>query len=165
MKLIASLRTDRTLLGQISAFDDEGVSTAGPFPCLALSDEAYATAHGNPERDPLKTGGNTPTGTYRVSLGRVPVAEHTLHSYGEEWPAGSGSIPVIELVALSGAALASGRSGLWVHSGVLNPAYTQWGGLRPTFGCLRTHEADKRALIAQIEAAPSAWTLEVDETA
>lgn len=137
-----SLKKDRTRLGSAELIAPDGSVLAGPFPCLAISDNAAATAARNPTHDPLHTDGNLPTGTFRCT---IIAAGLPTHSYGPGLR--------IELIGIAGDALRAaqnGRSGLLDHGGDLNPTYTQWDGLRPTIGCLRFKNEDLATLIAAL---------------
>lgn len=140
MNIIINLPKVRTSLGTIKVVDKANVVVTTSI-CLGLSDNGFALSFKNPSKDPLRIGGNTPYGGYRctIDLFKNPT-ESQLHSYG---PYG-----IIHLDAISGDGLTAcaplnkqtligGRTGLLIHSGVLNPAYTSWKGLRPTHGCVR----------------------------
>ncbi len=133
--IAVTLRQNRWLLGSL-AFAGKTV------PCLAISDNGYAAEEGNPTRDPLKPGGDLPTGTYRCQI--VPPGD-PVHSYG---PGRRLLLQGIEGDALKAMAV---RSGLMVHGGDLNPAYKQWGGLRPTHGCLRLADEDVAWLVGLLD--------------
>lgn len=120
----------------------------GPIPVLGRADSADAARHGNPDRNPLKPYGDTPTGTFACT---VVGAGDSLRSYG---PHGR-----ILLRAVGGAALlAAGdglaittddghRAGLMIHGG----APGNGGGLRPTHGCLRLSNENMAALLAVLK--------------
>lgn len=145
-----SLLRDRTKLGTVLAMDEDGQILAGPFPCLAISDNAAAVSAGNPRHDPLKTDGDLPTGTYRCVIIAPGLPTH---SYGPgkrimlTGIAGD-ALTVSKPDAVSGKPI---RSGLLDHGGDLNPAYTWWQGLRPTHGCLRLKNEDMAVLVAAVE--------------
>lgn len=128
-----TLHKDRTKLGSGVVIHESGNVLCGPFPCLGISDNAAAIMAGNPTHDQLHTDGDHPTGTYRCTI--IPPGLPT-HSYGPGRR--------IMLVGIAGNALAAmaHRSGLLDHGGDLNPAYTQWDGLRPTHGCIRWKNED-----------------------
>ena len=101
-----------------------------------------AAKHNNPSRDPLLPFGDTPLGVYVGTI--TPPRADT---------AGYGHVSIISLTPVSGdcvKAEKNGREGILCHSGDLNPTYTQWGGLRPTFGCVRFHEEDLTAILNQV---------------
>ena len=147
LNIIARLPSNRELLGTLDLTDENGEVLLGPLECLARSDEAYAVACGNPSRNPLLKGGDLPTGKWLGTPKHFtpPVTESVNHSYG---PYG-----YIALSAMSGDCLeaqANGRAGLWCHGGDLNPKYTEWGGRRPTFGCLRLSNNDMYQLLKAV---------------
>lgn len=132
-----ALRKDRTKLGMLTI----GALT---FQCLAISDNQAAIVAGNPTHDPLKVDGDLPTGEYKCLVINPGIPTH---SYGPG--------KRLMLVGVAGDALKSTklRSGLMVHGGDLNPAYTWWQGLRPTHGCLRLKDADMALLIEAVSGA------------
>lgn len=135
MRLTITLPTERTKLGS---------ATLGGtvFACLGKSDNQTAAAHNNPTRNPLLPFGDTPLGTYIGTV--VPAGADT---------AGYGPNKRILLTPVSGdcvKAEKNGREGLMCHGGDPNPEYTQWGGLRPTFGCVRLSNADMGTVLAAI---------------
>ena len=131
------LPPDRSRAGTLSVHDHKGKRLAGPFPVLGLSDYSTAKVRGNPIRDPLRTFGNTPTGSYAI----VTIAESKSGSRLGELRSTSGYFTygregVIVLRALTGDAVVArthGRTSIWLHGGELNSI----GELRPTNGCLR----------------------------
>ncbi len=129
--ITVTIHKDRAALGVLIC----GTFTAD---CLALSDNQAAVDAGNPTHDPLKPMGDLPTGTYRC---QIVNAGDPVHSYGPHRR--------LLLTGINGDALTAMavRSGLMVHGGDLNPAYTWWGGLRPTHGCLRLKDEDMAALL------------------
>lgn len=141
MKININLPSNRLLLGDINAYDKNNIVVVASR-CLGVSDKAYAESFNNPAQDPLKRGGDTPLGVYKGTIEKFTnPSEQQLHSYG---PYG-----LISLTAISGDALIAcgplnkltnvgGRTGICLHAGVLNPAYTYWNGMRPTYGCVRT---------------------------
>ena len=131
---------DRMKLGRASLVRDDGTVILADMPVLGISDNAAAIAHNNPTHDPLKPFGNTPTGLSKL-VKLSPRAD--VDAYGPN--------PVYSMDPVSGDILKAEsapyfRSGLWHHGGALNPAYTQWKGLRPTYGCVR-HLNSNLALI------------------
>lgn len=152
-RLRVSLPRDRLKLGTIDLM--KAADPASGFPwqqclppihCYGKADNAQAIKAGNPNRDPLRTDGDFPLGEYSCRLviptdaeiaDAVFLREYGLHGY-------------IELTAVSGDALTAaknGRDGLRLHSGALNA----FGGLRPTYGCLRVSDGDFLAIRAWIE--------------
>lgn len=143
MNIIVRLPANRELLGALDLTYENGEVLLGPLDCLARSDSSYATACGNPSRNPLLKGGDLPTGKWLGTPKRFtpPVTESVNHSYG---PYGYIALSAMEGDCLE--AQANGRSGLWIHSGDLNPTYT-WHGMRPTHGCLRLSNNDMFSLL------------------
>lgn len=121
--------------------------------CYAMADKSGAVAHGNPQRDPAKPFGDTPTGWYNGTIARFAPGQikdpETLRSKG---PYG-----YVALTAtpnqLPGRALGkaweaqlNGRYGILIHSGDLSPH----GFLRPTYGCIRLGNEDLKTLLSMI---------------
>lgn len=134
MRLICSLSSNRDKLGTLQAVDIDGV-VVFEAPCLARSDDAHAAKEFNKGRNPVKQGGDLPAGTYACKLLPPYKDAGYWHSYG---PNGQVSLDPIRGQALM--AKANGRTGLWIHGG--DPSANKWqianwGGLRPTHGCLR----------------------------
>ncbi|MEO8028214.1 MAG: hypothetical protein ABI823_17150 [Bryobacteraceae bacterium] len=139
--ILVELPADRSKLGRISLRDANG-ALWGPAACYGKADAQSASAHGNPQRDPLQPFGDTPLGSYACAIGRPAVTPRISRSYG---PNG-----YVVLRAVSGPAKTAeqnGRFGLLIHGGDLNAA----GKLRPTFGCVRVGNEDLKALLAKIE--------------
>ena len=140
MTLSVTLSKDRKILGTIESRSDAG-RIGGPWECYGKSDNAKAAAQGNPTRNPLKKFGDTPTGTYSLTLAGQPQAD--TRTFGPH--------PVIMMEAKSGQCLDAvskgGRAGIWLHGGHLNGV----GKLRPTYGCLRVHNATMVEIIALVK--------------
>ena len=137
VRLIATFHIDRSQTGTIKAVSSDGAAL-GQWPCLGKSDNAKAIAMKNHNRDPLKQFGDTPCGTWKVSIGKKQEDESTY-----------GCLPPFTLWPTDGDALLSHspinrRSGIWIHSGDL----TKSSGLRVTYGCIRVHESTMRELHA-----------------
>lgn len=153
MRIEIILKANRAYPGQLRLVgNDERAIVQGL--CMGLADRAQAEKQGNPQRDPVKAWGNTPTGEYTGRLlGYVPKPAR---SYGVEEP--------VTLEPTSGQALLAkqnGRAGLWIHSGDL----TTGGFLRPTFGCIRITPATHAALVQALKAAGAETTpVEITET-
>lgn len=140
-----TLPRDRTRLGTL---------ICGDFTCACLGKSDSLTAHknGNHSRDPLKQFGDTPLGTYTVSIG--PVG----------WPMSSyGTHPVLTMDPTGGDALVAEsvgkRSGLLIHGGALN----REGKLRPTFGCIRVRNEHQKELVDRVKRAGGTALLIVSE--
>jgi lipoprotein-anchoring transpeptidase ErfK/SrfK len=101
---------------------------------------------GNRTRNPFFFAGDTPTGDY-VSPAIVSSGDWEHASYGP-WGA-------VRLKAVAGDALLAeklGRTGLLIHGG--NPGLPgQFGGYRPTLGCLRLSNRDMKQLVAMLSSA------------
>ncbi len=166
MKIIAALPKDRSVLGQLFVINELmpiGPYKFGPVPVDGQSDEAAATAAGNPTRDPTKPFGATPTGNFTASLSHVPDTPADRHSYGQ--PDATGGIPTIDLIPILGQPPSqaargwqAGRRGIKIHSGHLNS-----GALAETHGCLRLFEQDLTALLSVLTAAADSWLCSVIE--
>lgn len=133
-------RTNRTISGTME-YRVDGKRVGGPWECYGKSDDYMARVKGNPSRNPLIRFGDTPTGIYTP---KVLAKQADTHKYGPH--------PPIELKPKSGDCLKAehdgGRSGIWDHGGALNAS----GKLRPTYGCIRSHDedmAEKHRLIAE----------------
>ena len=149
MNILVQLKRNRDVLGALSLVTDGGRVLLKDIPCLGQADAKSAAAKGNPERDPLKVYGATPTGKYNCYLSEPRSADaQYIRTYG---PHG-----VIALDPFDGAALTAkrnGRFGLLIHGG--DPSGIPWikrvwKGLRPTFGCVRVANDDMAKLLAAI---------------
>ncbi len=141
------LKRDRARLGEYQLITADGEHLLGPCVCLGKSDDQAARQAGNPGRDPLKPLGDMPCGLY---LARTVGPLMPARSYGTH--------PVLALDPVAGPALIAktqgGRSGILIHPGPLNPAYTWWRGLRPTHGCMRNLDEDHVKLMRLIATFP-----------
>ncbi len=135
-----SLRFDRAVPGELTAWSGAGERTHGPVPCLGKADNAGAAAHGNPARDPLRPYGDLPTGTY-VVLGWSPVDPEDVKEVNSYGLAGKLVLDPVGGEALQ--AKQAGRYGLLIHGGA--PA-ADGSGLRPTYGCARVSNATMTSL-------------------
>ena len=131
VKITVTLYKDRHRVGVLTVTvpSDPGAMSV-TCPCLGISDNSQAIAHGNPSRNSLKPYGDTPTGVY---LGTV-IPPGDADGYGVNRR--------LFLTPVSGDGVKAesapnNRAGLLVHGGRLNPVYTWWEGLRPTYGCVR----------------------------
>lgn len=135
IKIVATLHKDRYRVGVLTVtLSPAGVGlvtgVVATCPCLGISDNAQAIAHHNPARNPLLPFGDTPTGVYMGTV--IPPGD--VDGYGVNRR--------IFLTPVSGDGVKAesapnNRSGLLIHGGKLNPVYTWWDGLRPTYGCVR----------------------------
>ena len=143
MKLTIYLHKDRTLPGVLVTTPDElEPPLSRAFTCLGKSDNKAAAKAGNPDRNPIEPYGDIPTGTYTgtvVKLGAQMRDAQRERTYGPHHG--------ILLTPVSGQAKeATKRYGLAIHGGA--PAAN--GGLRPTFGCVRTKDDAMGALVSMI---------------
>jgi hypothetical protein len=153
-RLIVTLPADRTKLGG-AVLDSEAITGLGTYTCLGKADEAMAKLHCNALRDPVLPYGDTPLGEY---IGTVVPASVDVEGYGPN--------KRILLSPVSGQCLQAeknGRLGLMCHGGALNVEYSQWQGLRPTFGCLRFHDADMAVLIEYVDQANTTLKVSIQE--
>ena len=131
LTLNVSLKQDRTKLGYATMVDADGTVLLDTVPVLAKADNATAAAHGNPDRDPQKPYGDTPTGLWTATV--IPPGGDE-HAYGP--------IRRLLLAPKSGPCTTAKRESIECHGGDLNMAYLQWKYLRPTHGCLRFTNSD-----------------------
>jgi len=141
LTLNAILPKDRMKLGRFYLVASDGTRLIDGRPVLGKSDNLAAIQHGNPEHDPLKPFGDTPLGLYQCVV--IPPSPNW-DSYGPNRR--------ILLVPKSGPCVAAeappgNRRGLEWHGGKVNPAFAKiWDSLRPTDGCLRSHDEDMAAI-------------------
>lgn len=146
MLVRVTLSADRRQLGKLEVLNNETVLFE--CACYAKSDNLFAQQNGNPERDPLRIGGDLPTGTY---TGRVSSILTPPHTYGPH--------PVVRLDPTGGEAEIAernGRRGLLAHGGDLNAQ----GNLRPTHGCLRLADGDQEQLVRTLGEEPCQWLVQ-----
>jgi hypothetical protein len=146
-RIVIRLPSDRTKVGELSLYSDEGLVIAGPFPAIGRSSQGVAdhppggTAP-NPTRDPIRPYGDTPTGEYYFR-DIIPSGDGTTHaasSYGSSgvirmWPSGGQALE----------AERNGRTAIFIHAGDLYQ-----GRLKGTSGCIRLFESDMAQLVATI---------------
>lgn len=128
------------------------------IPCLGKADNQHAIVAGNPSRDPKKSYGDTPTGTFRGRLLYKFPDECLIAHYGTSVtcprtaPMETG-VPFLKLVGIDGDAkirdLAAGEqhgfdAGLGIHS-------HGTGHLVPTFGCVRVTTEGRNELLKYVE--------------
>ena len=145
-KIIVHLPANRDYAGWLEVRGPGGRRIAGPFPVCGRADDRLARAEGNPERNPLLPGGDTPLGEFSATR-IVPSGPGTPYD-GEEF----GAAGVVLLEPRRGdAALAdaTGRFVLMIHGG----APSRNGALRPTDGSLRLANRDLRTLIGVLRQA------------
>ena len=146
MRIQVVLHHDRLRPGALTVLPDAGgAALLGPVPCLGRADNEAAALHGNPDRDPKRSFGDTPTGEYRVAKTVPHSGETDIHSYGAH--------PSLLLDPQTGDALLAKqakREGLMIHGGAPSTA----GGLRPTHGCIRLSEDNQLALLNAVGATP-----------
>jgi len=148
-----AIHKDRYLLGALSVLAPQAgepkFSVVATSPCLCISDNAQAIAHGNPTRNPLLPYGDTPTGVYMATV--IPPGDAN----------GYGVNRRLFLTPVSGDGVKAeqppgNRAGLLVHGGALNPHYTFWDGLRPTYGCVRVPDDGMKRILDVIDQHPGA---------
>jgi hypothetical protein len=144
--IVVQLPLDRNKTGTLLLTDGAGNALAGPYDVLGKSDNATATSHGNPSRDPLLAYGDTPEGVYGVShaVATGTGTNFSEHSYGRY-----GALALQPVSGDALAAAAAGRIGLMVHSGDPGPT----NPLRPTHGCLRLSNDSMNALMQALSSA------------
>ena len=139
-KIIVSLPIDRDDAGLLEVRDPKDKRVAGPYKVIGRADEQLARAHKNPGRNPLLPFGHMPSGEYRVA---AILESGSGTDYGED---DYGDAGVVQLEPRNGdAALAdaNGRFRFLIQGGRPDAQ----GGLRPTDGSLRLHDADQRKLV------------------
>lgn len=129
MRIVITFQRDRSQLGRIEVFAPNGTKL-GSFPALGKADNQEAARRNNPDRNPLRPFGDTPTGTWRATVGKVmpDTSTYGIHAVIWLWPTGGD--------ALTSHSPLNRRTGIWLHGGSLGPA----GQLRPTYGCVRVHD-------------------------
>jgi hypothetical protein len=157
VNLVATLRRNRNIPGELVALDDDG-NVIHRCVCLGKADNIAAVNAGNPTRNPLLRFGDTPTGLWRC------------RKHGPVQPAATyGVYPVIVMTPVSGDALLSHRgpqprSGIWLHGGAPG-RNSATAFLRPTFGCLRVADDDMGQIWTLAATFGEPETLEVVEAA
>lgn len=143
--LNVNLHKDREKLG--SYHFSNGLTILFSGSVLGRADNITAGQHLNPKRNPLLPFGDTPAGEYAAVVISPSTDVHTYGPYSRYY-----------LIPKSGDALKSQRTELEGHGGSINPLYTQWGGLRPTNGCLRFYNDEIKAM-TDLSALPGVETL------
>jgi hypothetical protein len=140
------LPADRTRTGTLVIVDPiTGVNLFGPVPVLGRAARNTATAHGNPNGDPLQPFGDTPTGGYRVVdiVANGAGTSRPVAQYGQ-----SGSIVLDPASGAAATAKANGRTGLLIHAGRhAFSSVVDARALKPTNGCIRMLDWDMAELI------------------
>lgn len=158
--ITVTLHKDRYRLGNLvipqPASDPLPIGPIVLCPCLGISDNSQAIAHHNPTRNPLLPFGDTPTGVYHGTV--IPPGDVDGYGVHER----------IFLTPVSGDGLVAeqapnNRSGLLIHGGKLNPAYTWWDGLRPTYGCVRVPDDGMGRILAVVKVPGAKITVSVVE--
>lgn len=147
MTIEVTLPRNRLELGKLRLLDGQIISHEGP--ALGLADGGMATQAGNPQRDPMKRNGDTPTGEYSG----IWLANNLGGPDGAKLKRTYGDYPILLLTPTGGQALLTRgvRTGLAIHSGALNPspAYSKWQQMRPTNGCVRILDATHKFIFDQ----------------
>lgn len=126
---------DRTQPGTLSVY--RGLEQiAGPFRCLAKSDNLAAAQAGNPTRDPMHVMGDTPLGRYWLTL-LPPGTPERSYGPGNRYLLNPAAGPALK-------AKKNGRTGMEIHGGALTSTGT---ALRPTHGCIRVDDSTIEALV------------------
>ena len=140
VRILVRLPNDRDYAGSLHLEGDDGSVIAGPFEVCGRADDASARVRGNPRRERILPGGDTPLGRYRVA---TEVA-------GEALPAEQfGPHGVLVLEPMDGEAAladANGRFRLLIQGGSSGPGRL----LRPTNGSLRLANRHMRVLIRAV---------------
>ncbi len=134
MKFLVILPPNRAYSGYFVATDDAGKLLVSGR-CLGKADNGRARQKGNPDRDPRKPYGDTPTGEFS------PVRA-TMYAI-EDKKYGKGHITLDGIVGDALAAVEGGRTGILIHAG---RDYTD-GRLVPTYGCLRVSPKDFNKIV------------------
>lgn len=130
------LPTDRTRTGTLKVLDPAtGLTLFGPVPVLGRAARNRATQEGNPNGDPLKPFGDTPTGGYDI----VNIVANGAGTTRPEAQYGkSGSIVLDPTTGDAARAKTAGRTGLLIHAGRHDfSSVVDARALKPTNGCLR----------------------------
>lgn len=139
LRLIATLPRDRREPGILEVLDGDG-RRLHRCPCRGKADGAWAVKKGNPGRDPVKTGGDTPLGGWGPTrTDERTDGEGTTPMGRWVWWLG----PPVGGVPQSGQAVEAarnGRTGLAIHAGRGD------GDLIATHGCLRIKDGDAEIL-------------------
>jgi hypothetical protein len=138
-QLDVRLPVNRALAGVADLRSPAGDLLIAALPVLGKADNARAVAKANPQRDPLRVGGDTPTGAYAPAR-LIRQAGYT-NTYGRY---------KLSLIGVRGDALTAmqnKRSHLLLHGG----HKTKSGKLMPTFGCLRMTDSELAALAAVVK--------------
>lgn len=152
------LHKDRTLPGTLNVID--GQTTRLTVPCLGKSDNMAAKAHRNPTRDPAGPYGDTPVGSY--GLVWLPWRPTGDKNADEEHVSGYGPFGMFAMVP----DFTTVRVGLMIHAG---DAGKQYGGLRPTYGCVRVSNESMALLVklltqtTPVQNIPRRWSCIVEE--
>jgi hypothetical protein len=133
------LPVNRRVSGTLEIVAASGAVTWGPVECLGLTNQMFATAHGNPARLGDLPFGDIPLGWYRARLSVPPALPWLRPTNALKTECGPGGW--IALEAIAGTALAARERGAF--------GFTIMGGeigagdrLRPTLGGLRLRDAD-----------------------
>ena len=139
MRLIATLPRDRREPGILELLDGDG-RRLHRCPCRGKADGAWAVKKGNPSRDPMRVGGDTPTGGWGETRTDVrEPGEGELNMGRWVWWLG----PPLGGAPRTGQAVDAARNGrtqLAIHAGRGD------GDLMATHGCLRIRDRDAATL-------------------
>lgn len=142
------LPVNRRVSGYLEIVAASGAVTWGPVECFGMTDQTFATLHGNPTRLAVFPFGDIALGWYRARLSVPPQLPHLRPTLALKNECGPGGWLALE--ALTGDALQArerGAYGLAIMGGRLSSS----DRLRPTLGGLRLHDADMVELRAGIQ--------------
>jgi hypothetical protein len=142
-RILVRLDPDRNQYGKLTLHDGQGEVIAGPFPASGRASDGPAKEHRNETHDPLMRYGDTPAGTYRVSviLGSGEGTSYSARQYGP-----NGLIVLDPVSGDAALADANGRYHIFIQGG----AAGRGRKLRSTNGCLRLFDADLAKVIEAI---------------
>lgn len=130
------LPADRTRTGTLKVVDPiTGVTLFGPVPVLGRAARNRASQEGNPNGDPLRPFGDTPTGVYNIAriVANGDSTTRPVANFGQ-----SGSIVLDPTGGDARQAEINGRTGLLIHAGRhAFSSVVDARALKPTNGCLR----------------------------
>jgi hypothetical protein len=133
------LPVNRRVAGNLEIVAASGAVTFGPVECLGLTDQTFASHHGNPTRSTAFPFGDIPLGWYRGRLSVPPRLPHLRPTTQLRNECGAGGW--IALEALTGDALLARTRGAY-GALILGGRLGTGDRLRPTLGGLRLRDAD-----------------------
>lgn len=142
------LPVNRRVSGYLEIVAGSGAITWGPVECFGMTDQTFATLHGNPIRSTVFPFGDIALGWYRARLSvlpQLPYLRPTLTLKNECGPGGW-----LALEAITGNAFLARSRGAYGFA-VMGGRLSSSDRLRPTLCGLRLHDADMLELRAEIE--------------